>query len=429
VINVPPRCGKSVLVSVLFPAWVLTWQPHTRFLTAGYGEGLAERDSVRCRRVIESDLYQQRHGQVVRLRSDQNTKLRFETTRGGARVAVSVGGAATGEGADVGILDDPCKIEDARSPLALRRAVDWYQTTFATRLNDPRTGRMIIIMQRVSEHDLTPIVLAEGGWYHVCLPAEFDPNYPHRSPLDWRSTPGELLTPERFGPVEFERQIRAMSPYARASQMQQLPAPAGGGIFNREWWCYYNPAELVPRFDDFVQTWDLTLGSEVSGDYVSGQCWARVGANCYLLRQVHGRLNFPDTLDEMVAMTAWAREQFPRQGGHAIHVEGAANGSAAVQMLKDRLPGLINIWPHESKEARADAVTPVIKSGNVWLPGAASADGKSFDPARTPQWVQALIHEADTFPNGSHDDMIDTLSMALAHLNRPRPTVRTLIGR
>jgi hypothetical protein len=118
-INVPPRCGKSTLVSVLFPAWVLTWRPETRFLTAAYGEGLSERDSVRCRRLIESERYQQRHGAAVRLRADQNTKLRFETTSGGGRVAVSVGGAATGEGGTVLLLDDPHKIEDARSPLAL----------------------------------------------------------------------------------------------------------------------------------------------------------------------------------------------------------------------------------------------------------------------------------------------------------------------
>jgi predicted phage terminase large subunit-like protein len=427
-INVPPRCGKSTLVSVLLPAWVLTWRHQTRFLTASYGEGLAERDSARCRRLIESDLYQQRHGAAVRLRNDQNTKLRFETTLGGARVAVSVGGAATGEGGDILILDDPHKIEDARSPAALGRTVDWTQTTFATRLNDPRTGVVIIVMHRVSEHDLTPTLLAEGSYYHVCLPAEFDPGHPHRSPLDWRTTPGELLTPERFGRAEFERQVRSMSPYARAGQMQQLPAPAGGGIFEREWWRYYDPAELPSRVDDLVITWDTTQGSEVSGDYVAGQCWARIGANCYLLRQIHGRLNFNDTVEAMVALTEWARENYPRQIG-AILVEGAANGPSAIQVLKGRLPGLIKTMPREKKVARADAVTTLFAGGNVFVPGAASIDGKTFDPARTPHWVQELIHEADTFPNGSHDDRVDAMTMALAYLSRRQPQVRALVGR
>ena len=429
VINVPPRSGKSLLVSVLFVAWVLTWRPQTRFLTASYGEDLAERDSLRSRRLISTPWYQERHGKAVQLCADQNTKLRFETTRGGGRVAVSVNGAATGEGGDIIIVDDLHKLEYARSSGALRNDVNWYRSVLATRLNDQRTGSIIVIGQRVSENDITQHLIAEEGWRHVCLPLEYDPAHPYLSDIDWRSTPGELLIPERYGPAQVERQKRQMGPYAVASQLQQLPAPAGGGIFQRSWFRYYTPAEMPARFDQVLQTWDLTYGLTERGDFVVGQLWGRVGPNKYLIRQVRGRFNFPETIRQIEAMTAWANEQYPGKRGHGIFIEDAANGPAAVQTLNARLPGLIKVTPRCGKIARADAVTPQVEAGNVWLPGAPNSDGTDFDPARTEEWVQALVQEVTTFPNSPHDDGVDAMTMALTRLEVPEVHIRVLVAR
>jgi predicted phage terminase large subunit-like protein len=429
VINVPPRSGKSTLVSVLFVAWVLTWRPQTRFLTCSYGEDLAERDSLRSRRLISSAAYQEWHGDSVQLRSDQNTKLRFETTRGGGRVAVSVNGAATGEGGDIIIADDLHKLDFAHSQTALRNDTDWYRNVLATRLNDQRTGSIIIIGQRVSENDITQHVLAEGDWHHVCLPLEYDPDHPHRSDLDWRGTDGELLIPERYGAIEVARQKRRMGVYAVASQLQQLPAPAGGGLFERRWFRYYLPADLPQRFDKIVQAWDLTYGRTESGDFVEGQLWGRLGPEKFLIRRVRGRFSFPETIRQIEAMIEWANDKYPRHRGHAIQIEDAANGAAAIQILKQRWPGVIRVTPRLSKIDRADAVTPQVEAGNVWLPGAANADGTDLDPARTEDWVQAFVQEVVGFPNSRHDDAVDAMSMGLSGVERPEPRVRALIGR
>jgi predicted phage terminase large subunit-like protein len=429
VINVPPRSGKSTLVSVLFVAWVLTWRPQTRFLTCSYGEDLAERDSLRSRRLISSPQYQDWHGDAVQLRPDQNTKLRFETTRGGGRVAVSVNGAATGEGGDIILVDDLHKLDFAHSQTALRNDTSYYRNVLATRLNDQRTGAIIVIGQRVSENDITQHLLAEGGWHHLCLPLEYDPVHPHRSKLDWRTTPGELLIPERYGQPEVARLKRQMGVYAVASQLQQLPAPAGGGLFQRGWFRYYTPAELPGRFDKIVQSWDLTFGLSETGDFVEGQLWGRVGPDKYLLRRVRGRFSFPETLRQIDAMSDWAHDRYPGHRGHAILIEDAANGSAAIQILKQRRPGVIRVTPRLSKIARADAVTPQVEAGNVWLPGSANAEGTDFDAARTEQWVQAFVQEVVGFPNMPHDDAVDAMAMGLTGLERREPRVRALVGR
>ena len=273
-INLPPRHLKSTLVSVLFPAWLWITYPHLRLLCASYGIDLSTRDNLRARRLVESAWYQERYGRRVRLASDQNRKTRFETDEGGARYATSVGGAATGEGGDLLILDDPHKVDEASSAAARETALEWYDTVFATRLNDPATGSIIVIGQRVHEHDLFGHLLEIGGFDHVCLPAEFDPTHPFLWPNDPRTQEGELLCPERFGPNEIADLKRHLGSYGTACQLQQLPAPAHGGIFQRHWWNWYDPNEKLPAFDEILQSWDLTFTGNPSSDFVVGQVWA-----------------------------------------------------------------------------------------------------------------------------------------------------------
>jgi predicted phage terminase large subunit-like protein len=425
-INVPPRSGKSLTVSVFWPAWVWTTQPETRWLYSSYAQSLATRDSVRCRRLIESAWFRERWGDVFSLTSDQNVKVRFENDRTGVRLATSVGGSATGEGGDVIVCDDPHKVEEAHSDTIREGVLDWWDHTMSTRLNDPRTGAMVVIMQRVHERDLAGHVIDQGGWTHLCLPAEFEPRHPFLWPGEPRREPGELLCPERVGVQEIEALKTSLGVYGAAGQLQQRPAPAGGGIFERRWWRYYDPTRPLPEFEQVLQSWDLAFSGTSASDYVVGQVWGQCGADKYLLRQVRERMEFTTTIAAVRAMTSWVDERYPRQRGHGILVERAANGAALLDVLGTEIPGLIPVVPRGHKLARARAITPQVEAGNVLVPGVANAEGSGYDRSLTPPWVQSLIEEAAAFPNAAHDDAIDAMTQAITRLSEPLPRVRVL---
>ena len=174
-INMPPRCMKSILVSVLFPAWVWIRHPEKRFLYSSYSQTLATDHSVATRRVIESDWYQEKWSRRFVLAGDANLKTRFENTRRGYRFSTSVGGSATGMGGDFIVADDPHNVKEAESDAIRAATIDWWDKVMSTRLNNPKTGARIIVMQRVHEADLSGHVLKKGGWDHLCLPMEYEP--------------------------------------------------------------------------------------------------------------------------------------------------------------------------------------------------------------------------------------------------------------
>jgi predicted phage terminase large subunit-like protein len=367
------------------------------------------------RRLVESPWYQRLCQGRVRLVPDQAAKGRFENTLGGVRVAVSVGGSVTGEGGDLNMVDDSLKIDEAYSQAAREAVIDWYTSAFATRLNDPATGRMLVIGQRVHEYDLPGYLVAQGGWTHVCLPAEYDPTHPHLYPRDPRTEPGELLWPERWTREGLDGLKRDLGSVGTASMLQQLPAPHAGAIFERHWWRYYAPTAQLPRFTSIIQSWDVTFGDTPGSDYVVGQAWGLVGADRYLLHQIRRQLSFTDTIHAIGELTRWITQHYPIHCVHQILIEKAANGAAVIETLQREIPGIIPIIPEGDKVSRAHAVTPQIESGNVYLPGAANHDQTSYDPAATPQWAQDLVEETARFPRGRYDDQVDALTQALQH--------------
>ena len=181
-INVPPRHMKSLLVSVLWPAWEWIQHPERRWLFSSYAASLSIRDSMKCRTLIESPWYQSFWGDRFALSSDQNTKTRFDNNRSGYRIATSVGGAATGEGGDRIVCDDPHNVQEAESDSIRKTTTDWFDVVMSTRVNDPRTAAKVVVMQRCHQRDLSGHLLAQGGWDHLCLPAEYEG--PTRSHFD-----------------------------------------------------------------------------------------------------------------------------------------------------------------------------------------------------------------------------------------------------
>lgn len=419
-ITIQPRAMKSLAVSVFWPAWAWAEAPHLRWLYSSYAQTLSTRDSVKCRRLLESPWYRARYGHRFRLTSDQNVKNRFENDKTGLRLATSVGGSATGEGGDVIVADDPHKIEEGDSLTMRLSTIDWWDQTMSTRMNDPDRSAQVIVMQRIHETDLAGHVLEQGGFTHLCLPAEYEPSHPFVWPDDPRTEPGELLWPERFGRAALERLKRSLGSRAAAGQLQQLPAPKEGSILKRHWWRYYAPGQ-PPHVWYLIQSWDTAFKDKTTNDYVAGQLWGLRGANRYLLRIVRGHWDLPETKRQIRAMTAFAWElESPGAVPMVILVENRANGPEVIAELRAEIAGLVPVNPHGDKVQRVHAVTPQLEAGNVFLPGFAlpgkveGASDYDLDEARSPASTAELVHQAALFPAGAHDDDVDALTQALS---------------
>src|SRR5271155_3700297 len=256
-INVPPRHMKSLLVSVFWPAWEWIKHPERRWLYSSYAASLSIRDSVKCRRLIESPWYRSRWGHVFSLTGDQNAKMRFDNNRSGYRLSTSVGGSVTGEGGDRIVCDDPHKVDEVHSDTVRKAALDWWDVAMSTRVNDPKTSAKVVVMQRCHQQDLSGHLLEQGGWDHLCLPAEYEGPVRLTSIgfVDPRTERGELLWKERFGPREIADLKRSLGSYAAAGQLQQRPSPAEGGLLKRHWFRFWQPPganfpPIIVRFPD-----------------------------------------------------------------------------------------------------------------------------------------------------------------------------------
>lgn len=245
-INMPPRYGKSNLVSVLWPVWEWIDHPETRWMFASYSGSLSSKHSLDRRAVIQSDWYQERWGDRFHLAGDQNVKMEFMNDRRGVMVATSVNGPATGKGGNRLILDDPHDPRRAESDVQRQAAVTFFDRTLGNRLNDKKKGAIVVVMQRLHQEDISARCL-ELGYTHVKIPAEALGRtvvyFP--SGREIVREDGELLWPDREGPAEIAAAKTSMGSYAFAGQYEQEPVPAGGGLFKREW--FAQVVEAVPR--------------------------------------------------------------------------------------------------------------------------------------------------------------------------------------
>lgn len=421
IINIPPRYMKSISVSVCWPTWEWIKIPEMRYTFASYSAGLSTKHSVDRRTIIESDWYQRNWGHIVRLADDQNTKTEYMNTRRGVMVATSIGGTATGKGGNRIIVDDPHNPEEAQSDTQRLAGIRFFNQTLSTRLDDKKKGAIVVIMQRLHEQDLTGHLLEQGGWEHLCLPAEAEPEkLVVVMPISGRTITrqeGELLWPEREGPKEIGKAKLSLGSYGYAGQYQQRPSPSEGGIFKRQWFRYWHPpganlppvtvltengpllvlSEPLPSASGIsFQSWDMAFKDTKTSAYVAGQVWERKGANYYLLDQDRRKIGFTDTVQAVKTMnTKW-----PKATGKLI--EDAANGPAVINSLRDKISGIIAIQPEGSKESRAHAVSPLFEAGNVYVP----------HPLLMP-WVNDYIEELITFPNSTYKDQVDATTQAL----------------
>lgn len=402
IINIPPRHTKSLTVSVFWPAWVWSWNPAYQWMFSSYGLHLTIRDNLRCRRLIESPLYQQTYPKTVMV-PDQKEKKRYELVGGGYRLAMSVGGG-TGDGADALVIDDPHNTAEALSDAIRQSTLDWYDQTWSTRLNDEQTGVEVLIMQRVHEQDLTGHLLETGEWERLKLPARYEPSRTSTTSLgepDRRTVPGELLCPERMPEEQLAALEKRLGSYGTSGQLQQEPSDIEGGIFKRSWWKRYD--ETGPVLFIYVDTASKT---GVHNDYSVASAWASVDG-CYdVVDVLRGRWEYPDLKREL-------RVFQQRHGMAPMVIEDTSAGQALIQDFqrpegfgddrRPRLPVIAFKVGAQTKMARASVAAGLVESGVVRLPHRAA-------------WVDGWIDEHASFPTGAHDDMVDTTSIMSSHL-------------
>lgn len=239
IVNMPPRSLKSMMVTVAWPAWLLAQNPALRIMAASYAQLLAEKHSMDCRAVIQSDWYQSLFPQVT-LSKEQNEKHKFLTTQRGMRLATSVWGTATGEGGDILIADDPMNPLQAQSPAARQMVRDWFDHTFSTRLDDKHKGAIVVVMQRLHPEDLCGHLLAKGGWEHVCLPAIAPANQQwHINERSFSRCEGQMLHEAREDTALVERARLDLGSVQFAAQYQQQPMMLEGGMVELRWFKRY----------------------------------------------------------------------------------------------------------------------------------------------------------------------------------------------
>jgi predicted phage terminase large subunit-like protein len=403
IVTQPPRSLKSICTSVAFVAWSIGHDPSKRFACVSYSHEHAASFARQFRTVVTSDWYRALFPSV---RFSKDTETECVTTQGGGRFAVPVGGSFTGRGADVIIIDDPMKADDAQSEKARRAVNDWYATTLMSRLDDKQTGAIILVMQRLHEDDLAGRLLRDDGWYHLNLPAiaENDQEIPIGPGVVHRCRKGDALHPARE-PLELLDEIRrAMGSLTFSAQYLQRPVPLEGNLVKRDWIKWYDRAPPRSTGVQVVQSWDVASTTGDVRDWSVCTTWLIIKRSYYLLDVWRGRLEFPQLKHKLIAL---AREHSPNrilieQAGPGLHLiqEFKANPAAGVPMPIGIKPVGDKLWRMEAQCARFEA-------GQVYLP-------------REAPWLSEFLHEILSFPNTRYDDQIDSVSQFLKHAEANR---------
>lgn len=433
-INIPPGHMKSLLVSVMWPAWMWVRWPWLRYVFSSYGLSLALRDSVRTRDIIESDWYRELFQLRWTMKADQNAKGSFINTMQGKRDSVSVGSGATGFRGDLVVCDDPLNAIDAGSELKREEAVRWWDQSMSSRLNDMRHGARVVIMQRLHEEDLSAHCLRKtgpAGYTHLNLMSEFEPDRKCRIQVtgweDPRTDPGELLFPQMFPANVLEEARQDMGSNAYAGQHQQRPAPAEGGFFRRKWFRYYRRYQL-PDGDWCIETrdpatggvrrilesdcWTLMVADTAMKEKTMNDFWA---AGIWLVQRIFDDKGF-QTGCTLILRDVW-RQRCTAPEGEArlldlvqrwkpsfIGVEDKASGTAVIQrFVRDGLP----IRPIK---ADVDKITRA-STAQVWF-----ENGKVLTPLDAP-WLDEYERELLVFPNGANDDQVDMTAHSVNFAN------------
>lgn len=432
-VNVSPGTTKSLTVSVFWQAWEWTWLPWTRWLMNAYHIDLTERDTVKARRLIESPWYQQHWGHVFRFTTDQNTKRRFENDRTGSRVATSVGGRNTGEHAGRIVVDDCHNLQTVESDLERENTLSWWREVMPGRASDPEASAMVVIAQRVHEHDLPMDWLVREGnrVHHLKLPMEYEPRLyveafadvvgrdvaarleaeARRCPVtdrphDPRRQPGELLDEQRFPRPWADHEKMRIGTYAWSAQHQQEPAPRAGAIFNPAWFPDLSSRWPIDQFDR-VQAWDLAFSELESADWTAA---ITLGVEPTADPRMAVLDIYRERIDEARLDEAMAEHIIRTRARFVFVEEGVFKKVAAVRDLLRRVERILTDRKYLANIDTVPADADKVSRARL-IEGRCKAGYIAVD-RRHPKWP-ALQHELTTFPKGQTDDLVDGLVHAV----------------
>lgn len=399
-ILLPPRHLKSHCASVCFPVWALGRNPSRRIITISYGASLAEEFSVASRRLMMTDWNRAVFPALV-IDQKKASAQQLLTTQNGGRIATSVGGTLTGKGGDILIIDDPSKAEDVASETPREKLWEWYTGTAMTRLDNPKTGAIIVVAQRLHEDDLPGRLIATGQYEVLELPAieVRDRRIALPDGRTWTRPKGDILLPDHMDQENLEAKRQEIGSAKFEAQFQLAPVPAGGNIIKPEWFGAAPSALCRGDYEAVIQSWDPAFVPGESNDYSVCTTWGLIGNYIDLLDVNRAQYLQPDLL----RVAAKLREKWKP---HLLIVEAVGAGRGVYDHLhqQDRI-GIRPYKPLSGKVERMSLQSPKLESGQVRLRQAAP-------------WCPGFLSEAAAFPNGKYDDQIDSMSQALYALDR-----------
>ena len=383
--------------------------PQSSIICVSYSDDLAAKHANDCRRIITSQWYQELFPETV-LSSNKKSTSDFETTKGGGRFSTSINGTLTGRGADWIIIDDPIKPTDAMSDNIRDKVNDWYRSTLYSRLNNKVEGKIILIMQRLHENDMTGFLLESDKKFKLIkLPviAEEDETWILKNQFTQTTRtierhPGDLLHPQRENLETIKELQDSLGEFAFAGQYQQNPVPQSGGMVKKDWMYFYNE---LPAFKQLILSWDTASKDGFDNAY---SAYVLLGVDYnrkyYLIEANRYRLNFPELVKTVDRMNDQCIDLFKQKPD--ILIEDASSGTQLIQVLR----GEYGLSPHairaeQDKISRMQAVSLAIEQQRLLFPNQAGI------------WYQTFEKELLTFPKSRFKDQCDALSQAVCFLS------------
>jgi len=434
IINVPPRTGKTNLISVAFPAWVWIHNPSERFLTVSCVNSLSLEHAQKNRALLESSWYQDNWGYRFPLLRDQNVKSFFQNTKTGYRQSTSVVSKTVGKGGSIIIIDDPNDPGDL-SEIKRENVINWWTQRMSTRSNNPANDCRIVVQQRTHENDLTGYIRkndSEGDWVELVLPLEFEESRRCITvPLgidkkvweDPRNKEGEVLNDLRFGEKQVSELKKLLGSYGYAGQCQQRPSPIGGGIIKKKWFKFWT-SPIKPKFDYILQSWDTAISDEPTAAYSACTTWGVWGEKSedelfrmMLLSVWRDRVGYPELRSRAQRLAKDYKDigehKNPMPAQRTVDIcliEAKATGDPLIRDL--RLGGIpaIGYTPKGDKNARVQRAAPFIECGLVYLPT------EEKNPERLTATAEEFLETVITFPNGESKDLVDSMTQVLLYL-------------
>lgn len=401
-INCIPRLGKSIILSVMLPAWIWVVDPSKKILTVSHSARLTLDFSSKTRLILQSQWFIDNWGDLIL--ASENTKGKIRSIHNGERTALTPATKTLGYGADIIITDD---INDAenKDSAQITKVTDYYRDSLSTRFNNPAKGITIVVQQRLADNDITGYLKeTDASFFFVILPLEFKNKLKFESPIginDPRTKEGELLWPERFD-QNFVI-TRKKNPFSYAAMYQQDPTPESGGIIKHEWLLTYNNLPRLNQFDEIVISIDLAIEIKSDNDYSVFSVIGKYDSHYYLIDIVRRKIEFYEQIDV-------ANNLIDTYNPNKVLIENRGNANPLSTTLKRRIRQIELINPTKSKEERLLSVIHFFTSKLFRIP---KKNGTESD-----EWIDETIKELVSFPKASHDDILDSIVQAFIYFNK-----------